>query len=1304
MPPKQKIPHKCTVCGKTYTAGTPWKDIEHHYLGSSECRKSIATCGYCNKMFLNTIRLAQHAQYSTDCTSALKRSNEIKFHATAFDATKVPRENEPGGYAYRSYQDREMTVNVNTVDRNLSINPSHIPNLATQHNKEVNMNIIAGKYQDENTCVMMKNMKRRRPLPDEDLIFRKMAHVVGQQSMGRDNVAKGSTSRDAESEDNEWEDDMDEADYACDEVAENDPTAGSKISESNDPIDYSQSPYDRQIKDYNETESTTSEQSLTNAVPHSQYLRRLQEKMRLNISLYPCEDEFAAGLKLEAILRKCGASNYVYDDIMNWARENKHNIPDRTKLFTRKRLYERMQKTTYKGYETDMLPVQTMLFLPSNRKVGITRFKFLSQIFSILECPHVSPDGLRNTVFKNSEEYGIPGNPFHIPSLVADESLRYNGEFDDIESSFWYWRTFVDLKLSIHEDILVPIIIFLDGTQLGGLSSHSLEPFMFTLGILRRSVRNDPKAWRTLGYVENIMKIIGSSGLSPAKKLEDYHFILNFIMEELKEVCSSTDGYSWDFTDEDGTVHRRKLHFRIMFIIGDTKGADSWVGRLGSHWNTVCLSRDCDIKTVVSDNPEHQCCMFKFDELDQKSDSELQQLSMRKIKNNAFRSRKVNIFGSNPYGICVATPPESLHVILLGLVVRLYGFLMNQFTTEQSDLFRREVIETANTDKSQSARTKDNFPEYQKFLSGNLDQGHLSGKQKYARIFIIYMALIRSSTISGLFGRKGKVQKRKRSNKSRKESSDEKLYKDLAKSQGISVKALKKILLDANTVEETDDNIRKDEEETKNDEKDLEHSSTPTHLDDMDNLHERSTPTHLDDMDNLHEQDSDNEEEYDGKKTVLDSEEVRLPDPKTLVFDLKTLNDIIQIIESVLGIFKWITKPDGHPKNLFIGGSKSPVALTLKKFMLKYAELAPRLEGMGLKLYKFHVFKHWYFYIIMFASPLNSDGARVESGHIENVKQLGSRTQKRTSTVNWQCAQRFYEKTLFERNLIECRLYWRRNEKYLEDQSSSEDENLEQDDLVTCHGPYFRIVFDYTHDGERCSYNMFWLDKNSKRRKDIDQLKAFHTDIINSFVDKTMNFNNGIPGKRIKIIDGCSSFKRDDLHVRAIPSYRHGSAWNDYVSVEWENEENTPAKVMMLVDFDTAVYDDIPGFVETEHNGQTHNPKQKTDLYAIIHSAVDTNNLPPENIYCRMASHLAMEQTFREVAVSQIRSLVFCIPDKLRVHGNGHGELARSQFAESIIMIEKPQRWSEMFMKYVDADEEEEDDIGDNDFRWEEIE
>ena len=170
--------------------------------------------------------------------------------------------------------------------------------------------------------------------------------------------------------------------------------------------------------------------------------------------------------------------------------------------------------------------------------------------------------------------------------------------------------------------------------------------------------------------------------MSPAAKLEDYHFILDHLLSSLKRACSSLDGFLYDFEMENGETVQRKLHFRIIFIIGDTKGADAWVGRFGSHWNTKCLSRDCDIETIHSDKPDKDCKFLRFTNMEKMSEDELKSLSMRRIKNSAFRSPP-NMFGSSPYGICAATPPESLHVHLLGLCVRLFQYLYEQLTADQ---------------------------------------------------------------------------------------------------------------------------------------------------------------------------------------------------------------------------------------------------------------------------------------------------------------------------------------------------------------------------------------------------------------------------------------------------------------------------------------------------------------------------------------------------------------------------------------------------------------------------------------------
>ena len=177
-----------------------------------------------------------------------------------------------------------------------------------------------------------------------------------------------------------------------------------------------------------------------------------------------------------------------------------------------------------------------------------------------------------------------------------------------------------------------------------------MEPLQIILGIFKRLIRYDPKAWRTLGFMEDQSRIVGSESLSALQKQEDYHFTLNFLLEEVKSVIGS-EGLRWKFVDDDGNVFGGRLHFRLMAIICDTKGADYTVGRFGSHWNTKGLSRDCTMPSKHANDPNHQCSMLRFTQIEAMNDEELSNLSMKRLVNHALREPR-NLMGASPYGIC----------------------------------------------------------------------------------------------------------------------------------------------------------------------------------------------------------------------------------------------------------------------------------------------------------------------------------------------------------------------------------------------------------------------------------------------------------------------------------------------------------------------------------------------------------------------------------------------------------------------------------------------------------------------------
>jgi len=107
-------------------------------------------------------------------------------------------------------------------------------------------------------------------------------------------------------------------------------------------------------------------------------------------------------------------------------------------------------------------------------------------------------------------------------SLLTDETLMQleNLIFDDWQkpaasyttipvnvykelNSGTAYKDFVCNLENPENTIVIPIIIFGDGTVVDGALRKPLEPFSFTLGIFKQHVRAQPSAWRNLGYIKH---------------------------------------------------------------------------------------------------------------------------------------------------------------------------------------------------------------------------------------------------------------------------------------------------------------------------------------------------------------------------------------------------------------------------------------------------------------------------------------------------------------------------------------------------------------------------------------------------------------------------------------------------------------------------------------------------------------------------------------------------------------------------------------------------------------------------------
>jgi len=221
--------------------------------------------------------------------------------------------------------------------------------------------------------------------------------------------------------------------------------------------------------------------------------------MKNNMNNLSADRSFCAAIELKSILRATNAPLYLFDQIMDWTSRNKEHVPTRIPPISRAGLYTLAAQKMYGKLDTKLRPFKKEMDLPSGRKVELVHFQLLPLIMSILEDPYLDASNIKHLIFQGHPN-STKENPFHV---LDDIDKRYDGSYDDLETSVHYQETLRELKLDPLFEIYCPLMKFLDAAQLAHLNSHTLEPLMMTLGIMLRDIRNDPKAWRPIGYIED---------------------------------------------------------------------------------------------------------------------------------------------------------------------------------------------------------------------------------------------------------------------------------------------------------------------------------------------------------------------------------------------------------------------------------------------------------------------------------------------------------------------------------------------------------------------------------------------------------------------------------------------------------------------------------------------------------------------------------------------------------------------------------------------------------------------------------
>ena len=133
-----------------------------------------------------------------------------------------------------------------------------------------------------------------------------------------------------------------------------------------------------------------------------------------------------------------------------------------------------------------------------------------------------------------------PDNPF-LPYVNRKDHM------DELMDGTWWPETirrltnFKDDPFIPGLDVVAPLVMYGDKTGVAGNQRYPLEPWLFTLAMIRRKLRNQPKSWRPLGYIPDLEATSSaekrfSNTKNPGAGAQSYHAAFRYLLIAFAEV------------------------------------------------------------------------------------------------------------------------------------------------------------------------------------------------------------------------------------------------------------------------------------------------------------------------------------------------------------------------------------------------------------------------------------------------------------------------------------------------------------------------------------------------------------------------------------------------------------------------------------------------------------------------------------------------------------------------------------------------------------------------------------------------
>lgn len=324
-----------------------------------------------------------------------------------------------------------------------------------------------------------------------------------------------------------------------------------------------------------------------------------------NVLSSTCETLFKSphmimAMELQSLCNSAQVPLHFFDDFLRLFKKHSRNNLQFEKVPTRSRLLK-ILKSHLPFSQPSFIPI------PDNKFDVVPKFDFMAQVLDLFS----------SEFFKSTDQCCVNAKLGDPSDSLFKKYIPPPGEgYSEMTSGQWYHDTHARV-IGKHSQFnvpgvpdpfhnwLLPLIFYNDKTGVSAMEgSYTLEPLMFSLGVIRRTAREKDGAWRHLGFIPACTD--PSTKSSPESHLRFTHQCLSILLSDL--VAHQKDPPCVQVKIF-GKEYRLRLIFEVAFVIGDQLSQDTHCCRKKINTGGAGrVHRSCVTSFLQAANPPLNSC------------------------------------------------------------------------------------------------------------------------------------------------------------------------------------------------------------------------------------------------------------------------------------------------------------------------------------------------------------------------------------------------------------------------------------------------------------------------------------------------------------------------------------------------------------------------------------------------------------------------------------------------------------------------------------------------------------------------